>query len=317
MHNINYYSYSWDNASSGGGIFDNSLVGALREWATVHEHAIPMIRGWTLPVWNKRTKTAIPTGNGGVNIVSHEFLYAILDSVQVDCYIVHNYFTEFDFQKLRIINPLYRLGSEKIFRRIFSASKRVVFLSAREKRLATERYPEFAKKFLCKPPGNNVNSDYHDGSRDANIIEMPGTLDWPPKKLSYLLNVARGLPVEGTLVSGDRSDAFITIIFDSFLSGFKLKLVEMAKHGKSIITFCDLKEEMAHIGFEDLPYQLVGNRVELGKAITRFRKQGDLSQERRREFYRKGEAISWAGMAEAVLGLRLVQNDRPPSSGRN
>ena len=192
------------------------------------------------------------------------------------------------FQKLKFINPLYRLGSEKIYRKIFSASRRIVFLSAREKRLATERYPEFAEKFLCKAPGHNESSGYFDGTRDANIVEMPGTLDWLPKKLSYWLNVGYGLPGDGILVRGDSVDAFISVIYESFLSGFKLKLVEMAKHGKSIISFCDLREELANIGFEDLPYILVGNRSELEEAITHFRQKGDLSRQSRRTCYRRG-----------------------------
>ena len=303
MNSINYYCYSWGNSFSGGGIFDTNLINALSVQGTVNECSIPVFRKWTLPVWKRRMGPIPPPRVGGVNIVSHEGLHDILDTIQVDCYIVHNYFTEFDFQKLKFINPLYRLGSEKIYSRIFSASRRVVFLSARERRLATERYPEFAEKFLCKPPGHNESSGYFDGTRDANIVEMPGTLDWLPKKLSYWLNVGYGLPGDGKLVRGDSVDAFISVIYDSFLSGFKLKLVEMAKHGKSIISFCDLREELANIGFEDLPYILVGNRSELEEAITHFRQKGDLSQERRRTCYLRGGAISWTSIAKAVLGV--------------
>ena len=215
-------------------------------------------------------------------------MHELLDIVPVDCYIVHNYFTEFDFPKLRLINPLYRLGSEKIYAKIFSERKRVIFLSTRERRLAVERYPEFAEKFLCWPPGHNESSGYFEGTRDANIVEMPGTLDWLPKKLSYRLNIGSGLPGDGTLVRGNSADAFISVIYDSFLSGFKLKLVEMAKHGKSIISFCDLREELVHIGFEDLPFILVGNRSELAEAITHFRQKGDLSVESRRACYLQG-----------------------------
>ena len=110
------------------------------------------------------------------------------------------------------------------------------------------------------------------------------------------------LPIDGTLVRGDCSHAFISVIYDSFLNGFKLKLVEMAKHGKSIISFCDLQEELVNIGFEDLPYILVGNRSELREAITHFRRKGDVSQESRREYYRKGRTISWTAFAETALG---------------
>lgn len=298
---INYYCLSWSNSLSGGGIFDANLIKALRAEGAVDELAVPMYRKWTLPIWKKKLGVVPPPRAGSVNIVSHEFLHEVLDLIQVDCYIVHNYFSEFEFPRMRLLSYLYRLGSEKIFYKIFSASKRVVFLSARERRLAADRYPQFAEKFTCNPPGHNERSGYFDGTRDASIIEMPGTLDWIPKKISYRLNIGSGLSLDGTLVSGDRADAFISIIYDSFLSGFKLKLVEIAKHGKSVVSFCDLQEELAKIGCEDLPYISVGNRSELEGAIAYFRDKGDLSQESRRAFYRKGSAISWASLAKSVL----------------
>ena len=302
MTDINYYCYSWRNDFSGGSIFDKNLGNALSVAGEVHEHAVPAFRKWTVPVWKKRIDPVLPPGAQGINIVSHEGLHDIVDTMQVDCFIVHNYFPAFDFEKLKFINPLYRLGSDKVFSRIFAASRRVVFLSSREKRLAAERYPEFAGKFLFAPPGHNEKSSFFEGSRDPEIIEMPGTLDWLPKRLSFWLNVGSGLPVDGTLVRGDSPDAYISVVYDAFLSGFKLKLVEMAKHGKSIVSFCDLKEELVSIGFEDLPYIKVGNRSELKEAIEHFRQQGDLSQECRSAFYRRGCEISWTSLAETVLG---------------
>lgn len=303
MGDINYYCYSWGNTLSGGTIFDSNLVDALSADAAVHEHAIPTFRKWTLPVWKKRLGPIPLPRDGCVNIVSHEGLHNALDAMKVDCFVVHNYFTEFDFPKLKLINPLYRTGSDRIFSRIFSESKRVIFLSARELRLATERYPEFSERFSYSPPGHNAQSVFFDGPRNANIIEMPGTLDWLPKKLSYWLNVGYGLAGGGTLVRGDNAEAYISVVYDSFLSGFKLKLIEMAKHGKSIISFCDLQEELANIGFEDLPYKLVGSRSELDEAITHFQHKGDLSLESRRACYLRGGAITWTNIAKSVHGV--------------
>ena len=155
MSSINYYCYSWATSDSGGGIFDANLVKALRLHNTVREFATRTFRKWTLPVWKKRTEPdrSLPLSEA-VNIVSHEGLHGLLDTIQVDCYIVHNYFAEFDFPKLRIINPLYRLGSEKIYFRIFSESRRIVFLSAREKRLAAAKFPQFARnRYWISYPG--------------------------------------------------------------------------------------------------------------------------------------------------------------------
>lgn len=302
MQSINYYRFPWGSASSGGGVFDTRLINALNEMGTVSEHVVPTFRKWSLPVWKKRLGPIPAPRSSEMNIVSHECLHAILDTIQVDCYIVHNYLAVFDYPGLRVINLLYRLRSESIYCKIFSASKRVVFLSAREKRLATERYPELADKFSCHPPGHNESSAYYDGARDANIVELPGTLDWLPKKLSFRLNIGHGLPGDCTLVRGDSVDAFISVVYDAFLSGFKLKLVEMAKHGKSIISFCDLREELLNIGFEDLPFILVGDRAELAEAITHFQGKGDVSQEVRWACYLKGSAITWAGLATTVFG---------------
>ncbi len=302
MTDINYYSYLWRNDFSGGGIFDRNLGNALRRAGEVHEHAVPAFRRWTVPVWKKRIDRVLPPDAEGINIVSHEGLHDIVDSMQVDCFIIHNYFPAFDFEKLKVINPLYRLGSDGVFSRIFAASRRIVFLSSREKRLAAERYPEFAGKFLFAPPGHNENTEFFQGDRVPEIVEMPGTLDWLPKKLSFLLNVGSGLPVDGTVLRGNSPNAYISIVYDSFLSGFKLKLVEMAKHGKSIVSFCDLKEELVRLGFEDLPYIKVGNRPELKEAIEHFRHQGDLSRGSRKAFYHRGCDISWASLAETVLG---------------
>jgi hypothetical protein len=302
MNNINYYGYSWGSSYSGGGIFDAKLVQALHNEAAVNQHTVPVFRKWTLPIWKKRLGNIPQAQSAGTNVVSHEALHEILDVMPVDCFIVHNYFAEFDFPKLRIVNPLYRIGSAKIFYKIFSGSRRVVFLSAREMRLAAEKYPELAEKFFCQPPGHNEGSVYFDGSRDPNIIEVPGTVDWLQKKVSYWLNIAHGRPCGGRMVDGDKVDAFISVVYDSFLSGFKLKLVEMAKHGKSIVSFCDLREELASMGFEDLPYTLVRNRSELEAAVVHFQEQGDLPHESRRACYVRGSQISWARMAKTVLG---------------
>jgi hypothetical protein len=302
MTDINYYCYSWRNESSGGGVFDKNLVNALSVGGRVHENAVDAFRKWTVPVWKKSLGPAPPPSTDRINIVSHEGLHDIVETRQVDCFIVHNYFPAFDFEKLKFINPLYRLGSDKVFSWIFAASERVVFLSSREMRLAAEGYPQLAGKFLFAPPGHNENSGFYESIRDPEIIEMPGTVDWVPKRLSFWLNVRSGLPVNGGLVRGDSPDAYISVVYDSFLSGFKLKLVEMAKHGKSIVSFCDLKEELVSIGFEDLPYIKVGNRSELKEAIEHFRQQGDLSRECRKAFYRRGCKISWTSLAETVLG---------------
>ena len=302
MSRVNYYCYRWGNTSSGGGIFDTSLIGALRPNYTVNEVSIPVSRKWVVPIGQKRLGRIPEVPNDGQNIVSHEGLYGLLDTITVDCFIIHNYFTEFDFPRLRVINPLYRVGSDKIFFRIFAESERVVFLSAREKRLASERYPEFAGKFWCHPPGHNIRSAYFNGKRDGWAVELPGTVDWIPKKLSYWMNVRSGLPIDGELVHGESPGSYISVVYDSFVSGFKLKLVEMAKHGKSIVSFCDLEEELLAMGFEGLPYMFVKSRAELGAAIERFRRQGDLSVERRQDYYRKGRAISWASLATVALG---------------
>jgi hypothetical protein len=302
MTDINYYCYSWRTDFSGGSIFDRNLANALKAAGEVHEHAVSALRKWTVPVWKKRIDPVLPPKTSGINIVSHEGLHDIVDTVRVDCFIVHNYFPAFDFEKLKFMNPMYRLCSDKVFSRIFAESGRIVFLSSREKRLATEKYPELAGKFLFAPPGHNENTGFREGDRDPEIVEMPGTLDWLPKRLSFWLNVGSGLPGEGTLVRGDSPDAYVSVVYDSFLSGFKLKLIEMAKHGKSIISFCDLKEELVSTGFEDLPYIKVSNRSELKEAIEHFRKQGDVSQEHRREYYRRGCEISWTNLAKTVLG---------------
>jgi hypothetical protein len=302
MDKVNYYCYRWGSLLSGGGIFDTNLVAALGAQRDVVEVVIPVSRKWVLPIWDKHLGQIPMPPSDAVNVVSHEGLHDLLDTVPVDCFIVHNYFTEFDFPRLKVINPLYRLGSDKVFFRIFSESRRVVFLSAREKRLASERYPEFAQKFSCNPPGHNAKSAYFNGTRDGSLVEMPGTLDWVPKKLSYWLNIGSGLPIDGELVRGESPGSFISVVYDSFLSGFKLKLVEMAKHGKSIISFCDVEEELLSIGFEDLPYRFVESRLDLGEAIKYFRRQGDLSEEDRQAFYRRGSAISWANVANSVLG---------------
>ena len=101
-----------------------------------------------------------------------------------------------------------------------------------------------------------------------------------------------------------REQAYISVVYDSFLSGFKLKLVEMAKHGKSIVSFADLQEELERIGFSDLPYVFVKNRVEFGDAINQFVQKGDIPLLLREEFYRRGTALTWESTAETALGLR-------------
>jgi hypothetical protein len=301
VHCINYHYLSWGSASSGGGIFDARVIGALQAEAEVRECAVPTSRKWTLPIWDKRIEESSRPDAGDINVVSHEFLHAIVETHQVDCFIIHNYFAEFDFDKLRFINPLYRLGSEAIYAKIFAGSRKVIFLSAREMRLAAESHPEFAGKFSFCPPGHNDRSSFHGRERDPHVVEMPGTIDWLPKKLSFWMNMRPGLPVEGKLVQAEVEDAYISLVFDSFVSGFKLKLVEMAKHAKSIVSFCDLEEDLSSIGYRDLPYIAVRNRAELRQAITSLREKGDLSLEDRMELYRRASAWTWGRMARTVL----------------
>lgn len=302
MDSINYYCYSWGRPLSGGGIFDSKLINALGDGQIVNAITVPTSRSLSLPIWKRNLGSRSAPQPGSLNIVSHEGLHDLLDSFPVDCFIIHNYFSEFDFPRLRIVNPLYRFGSDKIYLKIFTQCARVIFLSAREKRLASERYPEFSEKFYCSPPGHNAASVYFSGARDASVIEMPGTLDWVPKQISYCLNIGFGLPVEGTLIRGESSGSFISVVYDSFLSGFKLKLVEMAKHAKSIVSFCDLEEELFSLGFEELPYCYVRNRSEFIEAVAYFRRRGDLSRQDREAYYRRGSSISWVTLADSVLG---------------
>ena len=219
----------------------------------------------------------------------------------VHSFIVHNYFPAFDFESLRLINPIYRVGSHRIFRKIFSASEQVLFLSSRERRLASASYPEFADKFLLTPPGSNSASAFFAGERSPEIIDVPGSVDWMPKQLSYRMNLGQGIPVFGRMAHGFEDDAYITILYDAFLSGFKLKLTEIAKHGKSLVSFCDVHEELESLGFADLPYTRVSNRNELRNAILEFRRRGDIDIDQRRQFFELGQKISWDSFADAVF----------------
>jgi len=298
---INYFNCEWGGAYSGGHIFDTKLISALSNGNCVNTEGVVVKRRLGLPVWRKNVCHKDLAQLLGLNIVSHEALYELVDRILVHCFIVHNFFCEFSFHGLGAIDLFYRTGSYEIYLKVFSSSERIMFLSSREMRLAGLMFPEYRNKFFFCPPGYNASSNPSMGVRCSDVVELPGTADWLPKKISYFLNVRRGLPCSGELVSGEHESSYISIIYDAFLSGFKLKLIEMARHGKSVISFTDLREELASIGFSDLPYRFVRTRAEFATALRHFQSAGDMALELREQFLVRSAELSWEAMAAKIV----------------
>jgi hypothetical protein len=307
MTQIRFFTCRWGDVDSGGNIFDRRLCSALGQDVTAE--SLTTRRKPGLPLWNRRIETSPEKRPNCYNVVSHESLYELDTVLPVHCFVVHNYFSAFEFRGLPLLTTLYRRGSDRIYQRIFTASERVVFISFREYAQASRDYPHFANKFFCHPPGHNASDPFFAGPRSGDVIELPGTVDWLPKRLSYSLNL-RGSKLDRIpFQHGNEPSAYISVIYDSFLSGFKLKLLEMAKHAKSIVSFCDLRDELSHLGFDRLRFRHVTNRQELHDAVAEFRRLGDLDEATRMDLYEHGVQYSWDALASIVSG----NLDRPGS----
>ena len=206
-------------------------------------------------MWLKKIKVDLNEAmlDQRINIVSHERLAELAISINPDLFIVHNYFEHFLYQNNKTLQYLYRIGSKKIFKKLFCNSKKTLFLSKREYDLAKRNY---SNEFIWEPPGirhtvlNNLNFSY-------GYYKRSGTSSWLPKKLSLLspkqlIKLFKNDYLEDADTLNDIR--CISLIEDEFLSGFKLKFLEMLFNGDLIISRADLMQELKALNLNALGY---------------------------------------------------------------
>lgn len=258
---INYYCLPYEGIFDGQAIYDRKLIDALRTLGhQVHVTILKVKRDYLrlFPIWRKKVILEKTSGNRALNIVSHEALIDICEFIKPDLFIVHNLFSHFEFKTNRIIEFLYRFNSLRTYKKAFKFSTEVLFLSDRERQIATAI---FGRDFICEPPGLKT-VEQTTLPLDRGVVKRAGSSAWLPKKLSLWSEkqVEQHIKNNGLeICDEDRKVRAVSLIEDQFLSGFKLKLLEMCYCGDTIISSVDLTDELKMLGLLQNNFLFVEN----------------------------------------------------------
>ncbi|MCX2497650.1 hypothetical protein [Plesiomonas shigelloides] len=258
---VNYYCLPYEGIFDGQAIYDRKLIGALNSIGyQVNVVVLKVQRDYSrlFPIWRKKVALDKIHDDASLNIVSHEALIDVCDVIKPDLFIVHNLFSHLEFKANRLVESLYRFNSLKTYKSAFDCSREVLFLSERERKIASVI---FGRGFLCEPPGLKSTEPLL-LPVDKMVIKRAGSSAWLPKKISlWSANQIRKIIINNGLkiCYEDESVRAISLIEDKFLSGFKLKLLEMSYCGDTIISSVDLTEELKALGLSMKNFLFVEN----------------------------------------------------------
>ncbi|MBO2661850.1 MULTISPECIES: hypothetical protein [Shewanella] len=258
---IHYYCLPYEGIFDGQAIYDRKLIGALRTLGHKVDVTVLNIKRDYLrlfPIWRREVTLNQVSDNDSLNIVSHEALIDICEFIRPDLFIVHNLFSHFEFRTKKIIEFLYRFNSFKTYKNAFKSSREVLFLSDRERRIASAI---FDRDFFCEPPGLKTVEQLT-LKLDKGVVKRAGSSTWLPKKLSLWSEkkVEQHIKNNGLEICyEDCNVRAISLIEDQFLSGFKLKLLEMCYSGDTIISSVDLTDELKALGLLQNNFLFVDN----------------------------------------------------------
>ena len=236
----------------GAQILDKKLIAAMREdGVKVEQVSMNRRRGMQLPFWRSayfsdiELKSIRTAKNAGARlVVSHEAFFGLSEYFPVDALIVHNYMPGFSFPSHRWLEPYYKAGSHTFMGRAFEAAKLIIFVSYRDHALAILNFPEIAgRAHVLPPPPKTIAL----GPRRSDVIHVSGSEQWLPKRMSRLKDMDVALLNRAGFSLLDFEDApnpAFGIITDSFLVGFKLKLMQMINCKDVIASMVDLREEI-------------------------------------------------------------------------
>ena len=237
-------------SGDGGEIYDDKLIGGLRQYFEVEVLTITRKRRWLMPLWASAVPSSVfdrvsdARSRAQYVIISHEHIFSLATKIDVNLLIVHNYLPCFCFRGHRWLEGYFRLGAKRYFRRAFESADALLFLSNRDFRRAAIDFPTArGKSVMLQPPPFQANLL----PRRMNLIHISGSDGWLPKRLCRLTSNDREAIKKSDFALGDFgaqiSPAF-GLITDRFRVGFKLKLMQMLYVGDVIASLCDLQEEV-------------------------------------------------------------------------
>ncbi|RTR35962.1 hypothetical protein EKG38_24120 [Shewanella canadensis] len=264
---ISYFCLPFDGVDEGQAIYDKNFVVSLKNIGyevNVYPVHVKRSLGSLFPVWSRTpigfSNDYIIKAKDTFVIVSHESLSSLCDYLKPNLFIVHNLFCSFEFKSKPHIEFLYRFASESIFRRAFDLSEHVLLLSHREKRIAEEKYN---RKFICEPPGVYISNSQKMKSLSTKHFRRCGSSLWLPKRASLIPNsvilnnfINNGVSDVNCSVNKNTHRCF-GLIEDRFLSGFKLKFIQMYYDGDLILSQSSLSDELAGLGLDKSGYLYV------------------------------------------------------------
>ncbi|MFC0537990.1 hypothetical protein [Pelagicoccus mobilis] len=263
------------SSNDGRSIYDKRLTEALNELGirvNTLELAHPCRR--FIPIWGKKWQkmqveyVKKTSQKSKFTIVSHELLADFSRTLKPDLFIIHNLFSHFSFKSRPDIQLFYRCGSSHLFNSVAASSQRLLFLSERERAIASETWPDLP--IYASPPGipqkENLPLNYN-----ATSIKTLGSNDWLPKRASKLSRSDHKYLKNAKLevISDNFGNPSPAIIEDKFLSGFKLKLMEHLYNGDTIASFSDLSSEIDWINPHYSRFKHVNS---INEAISFFNK---------------------------------------------
>lgn len=297
----------------GGAILDNRILESLtsKKIEIIPIYVPRKKRALALPFWKNHIPKNIineilkKRKDNTKVIISHESLFDLSDVIDVDCLLVHNYFSAFKFKNFKLLEIYYRLGSRKFYERAYNSAKSVFFISHREYRIAcTEHFGLERVSDICIPPPNNSNRS----ARSNDVIHLSGSEGWFPKRICKLkAHQVRKIKEYGYHVSDLERNVrpANALITDQFEVGFKLKLSQMLHSRDVIASLSDLSDEINKLCFGHPFYKYVRSVDEALGFFDTIRKQ--YTDEEIDEVYSNLEARdylpSWDKFTDRLLDL--------------
>lgn len=307
---IDYYCLPYENINEGQAIYDRKFISALKELNfDVEVYLIDTERRIIspFPIWRRKINNIDNYKKKNLTIISHESLIDLCDRLEPDLFIVHNLFSSFSFERKKSIQLIYRFLSFKYYKRAFPFCKNILLLSKREQVIAEEK---FNRIFLCEPPGIK-NNELNVFPLDKNKIKRSGSHNWLPKKLSlwpesFFTSAALNHSVH--LVDENKHVRSIALIEDQFLSGFKLKLLEMVYDGNTIISSVDLRDELLYLGVQNNSFIYIEHlkHLDLNKLLSNdlvFLNDDEVLEQQKMLLSK----FSWKGIVNRIMN-NIIKN---------
>lgn len=303
MNKILYVCSDFTKLSDGARIYDFNLSKSLIDLGyNVDVYFVKNFsKSLSIPLWKKKVSIEEKKHLKKIRsqydcvILSHEIFSDLSKILQPDLFIIHNLFSIFESPNF-LIKTYYRLFSSVTEKKVFKFSRKVLILSSREMKYLSKLYS--LDKIICEPPGikeiSKTNVDY-------SKIKISGSYDWLPKRLSRLSDIERSeLDKFINIIDSNNNITSCSLIEENFVSGFKLKLLQMIFFGDVIFSMVDLKDELDFLGLDSTFFYKIGSVLEINNRFTNLN-LANVSQVK--EYNQKIllDKYKWIDIAERIM----------------